>query len=297
MKPDITVAIPFYNSVDYIEDAIRLPLFDSRVSEIIINDDCSSDEQYEQLVYKVNSLLNEEEISYDVNFNLISDINANARPSVFYMTSQNVSEQAKKIFVYRNEKNLGGFANKYETIKKSNNDWVYLLDSDNFLVDCSIPALYNIEEWDEKICYCPSVPIMERKDAWRAWDDWNHRRLGYEPIDLKRIQLLFQVDDSYHHQYNCGLGVNGFLNTGNFFVNRDNYLNALKKPIEDNVEPYAADVIAFSYYWLIANNMFQIIPDLYYYHRIRESSFWNQTGSQSGPLASYYEDLIRNANT
>lgn len=295
MKPDITVAIPFYNSVDYIEDAIRLPLFDSRVSEIIINDDCSNDDQYEQLVYKINSLLNDEEISYDVNFNLISDNNSNARPSVFYMTSQNVSEQAKKIVVYRNEKNLGGFVNKYETIKKSNNEWVYLLDSDNFMVDCSIPALYNIEEWDEKICYCPSVPIMERKDAWRAWDDWNHRRFGYEPLDLKKIQLLFQVDSNFHSKHNCGLGVNGFLNTGNFFVNRSSYLSILEQPIQDGIEPYAADVIAFSYYWLTTGNMLQIVPDLYYYHRLRSDSFWNRTGGQAGVASDTYERMIKNA--
>jgi len=72
MKPDITVAIPFYNSVDYIEDAIRIPLFDNRVSEIIICDDASSDDQYQKLVSKVDSLLNGEEISYDVNYITIS---------------------------------------------------------------------------------------------------------------------------------------------------------------------------------------------------------------------------------
>lgn len=295
MKSNITVCIPFYNSVDYIEDAIRLPLFDNRVDEIIINDDASDENEYEKLVSKVNSLLNGEQISYDVNYRLISEQNANALPSVFYMTSQDVSEQSKKIVVYRNRKNIGGFANKYETIKKSTNEWVYLLDSDNFLVDCSIPSLYNIDEWDEKICYCPSTPIMERKDGWRAWDDWNHRRFGYEPIDLERIKLLFEVDDSFHSQYNCGLGVNGFLNTGNFFVNRDYYLKVLEEPIRENIEPHAADVLAFSYYWLVTGNMFQIVPDLYYYHRLRKNSFWQRTGNQSGIEAQKYEKMIRNA--
>jgi glycosyltransferase involved in cell wall biosynthesis len=296
MKPNITVAIPFYNSIDYIEDAIRIPLFDNRVSEIVICDDASSDEQYQQLTNKINSLLNGEEISYDVNYNLIKEKNASSRPSIFYMTSQNVSEESKKIVIYRNEKNLGGFANKYETVKKSTNDWVYLLDSDNFLIDCSIPSLYNIEEWNKKICYCPSTLIMERKDSWRAWDDWNHRKLGFEPIDLQRIKLLFQLDNSFHSEHGCGLGVNGFLNTGNFFVNRNFYLNALDEAIENNIEPYAADVIAFSYYWLTVGNMFKIVPDLYYYHRLREDSFWNRTGGQSGFEAQNYERMIKNAN-
>ena len=47
---NITVAIPFYNSFDYIEDAIRIPLFDDRVDEILICDDRSSDDQYYALL-------------------------------------------------------------------------------------------------------------------------------------------------------------------------------------------------------------------------------------------------------
>lgn len=296
MKPDITVAIPFYNSIEYFEDAIRVPLFDDRVSEILVVDDCSTDDQYQQLLNKVEYLLSGAEISFDLNASLIDGKNQHCLYSILNMTLINVAEQAKKIKVIRNEKNLGGFANKYEAIKLAKNEWVYLLDSDNFLVECSIPALYNVEYWNENICYCPSVVIMERKDAWRAWDDWNHRKFGYDPLDLERVKLLYEIDEYHAQTHGCGLGVSGFLNTGNFFVNRNAYLNALQNPIEEKIEPYASDVIAFSYYWLKAKNMLQIIPDLYYYHRLRQDSFWNRTGSQSGPLANRYEDLIKNAN-
>ena len=295
MKPDITVAIPFYNSLDYIEDAIRIPLFDSRVSEIIINDDSSELYQYEGLVNKINSLLDGEEISYDINYSLITDHNATCRPSVFSLTSQEVIEESKKIVIYRNETNLGGFHNKYETIRKSTNNWVYLLDSDNFLVDCSIPSLYNISEWDDTVCYCPSTPIMERKELWRSWDDWNHRRFGFDLIDLDKIKYFFNLDDFFRMEHGSGIGVNGFLNTGNFFVNKNTYLKTLENAIKDNVQPQAADVIAFSYYWLVEKNKFQIIPDLYYYHRLSENSFWNRTGGESGIMSEKYERMIRNA--
>ena len=52
----ITVAIPFYNSLQYFEDAIRIPLLDDRVDEILVCDDCSSEEQYNGLLEKVESL-------------------------------------------------------------------------------------------------------------------------------------------------------------------------------------------------------------------------------------------------
>jgi glycosyltransferase involved in cell wall biosynthesis len=296
MTQKITVSIPFYNSSKYIEDAIRLPLFDSRVDEIIISDDYSSDEEYSSLLNIIQELLNGRELSFDPNYNLISERNHHSKPSIMFMTGNNVSEEAKKIKIIRNKSNLGGFSNKYVSVKESKNEWVYLLDSDNFLIETSISALYTIDEWDEKVCYCPSVPIMERKDNWRQWDDWNHRRFGYQPIDLKRIKELFEIDNVYQKKYNCGLGTNGFLNTGNFFVNKNQYINTVESAIQKNIEPHAADVIAFSYYWLISGNYFQIIPELYYYHRIRNDSFWQKTGRESGSLSQMYEEMIKNAN-
>jgi glycosyltransferase involved in cell wall biosynthesis len=313
---NITVAIPFYNSIDYLEDAIRIPLLDDRVDEILICDDRSSDDQYYALLEFISRLLNGYKISYDPNFRLMSDYNQEdyvdqtlrhttevpegihgPAASIYILTCKDVSEQSKKIKVIRNKKNLGGFRNKYEAVKSSKNEWVYLLDSDNFLVDGSISALYNTPEWDDKTCYCPSVPIMERKRGYRAWDDWNHRRFGYEPFDLGGVQEFFKLEEKLSKQVGCGLGVNGLLNTGNFFVNRDNYTSSLKSAIENPVvEPHAADVIAFSYYWLTDNGKFQILPSLYYFHRIRDDSFWNTTGHVAGVASQMYEEMIKNAN-
>lgn len=313
---NITVAIPFYNSINYLEDAIRIPLFDDRVDEILICDDRSSDQEYYALLESISFLLNGYKISYDPNFRLISDYNTEdyfdtsikhtveapedihgAAASIYLLTAKDVSKQSKKIKVIRNKQNLGGFRNKFKVVKESKNEWVYLLDSDNFLVDGSISALYNIGEWDNKTCYCPSVPIMERKEGYRAWDDWNHRRFGYEPFDLKGIQNFFDLETELSSKVGVGLGVNGFLNTGNFFVNRDHYVDSLLKVVEDpTVEPHAADVIAFSYYWLTNQGKFQIVKDLYYYHRIRNDSFWNRTGHNAGAASQMYEEMIKNAN-
>jgi len=293
---NITVSIPFFNSIEYFEDAIRIPLFDDRVDEILVVDDRSTEEQYQKLIENVDSLLNGKEISFDPNSSLIVEQNSHCLDSIMLMTSVDVSEQAKKIKILRNEKNLGGFANKYKAVKSAKNNWVYLLDSDNFLVECSIPSLYSLEKWDPNNCYCPSVIIMERKNqGWRAWDDWNHRKFGYDPIDLKQIKNLFKLDRELHNKNGCGLGTNGFLNTGNFFVNKEKYVEYLKNPIESNIEPYAADVIAFSYYWLTSGGKFQILPSLYYYHRLRGDSFWQRTGMQAGAAANKYEEMIINA--
>ena len=293
----ITVAIPFYNSLQYFEDAIRIPLLDDRVDEILVCDDFSSDEQYNGLLEKVESLKSGDQISFDVNLSLMNEHHGSCKEVVRLLTSVDASDNAKKIEVIRNEINIGGFRNKFHVVSQAKNEWVYLLDSDNFLIESSISALYNLSEWDETVCYCPSVPIMQRKDSWRSWDDWNHRRFGYQPFDLKGIQQFFKIEEEYSRQYGCGLGVNGFLNTGNFFVNRDRYVNSLQESFDNpNVEPHAADVVAFSYYWLINSGKFQIVPDLYYFHRIRDDSFWQRTGMQAGAASQMYEEMIKNAN-
>ena len=49
-----------------------------------------------------------------------------------------------KIKVYRNDVNLGAFKNKYLAVSKSTNEWVYLLDSDNYFFDNSLDVVKNI---------------------------------------------------------------------------------------------------------------------------------------------------------
>ena len=82
----ITVAIPFFNTFQYLESILEPLINSSHVDEIIINDDGSD--------YQV-----------DVNH--------------------------PKVKIFFNDKNVGAFRNKYITISRSSNEWVYLLDSDN----------------------------------------------------------------------------------------------------------------------------------------------------------------------
>lgn len=296
MSRKITVAIPFLNNFDYFCDAIRIALFDARVDEILVVDDRSNEDQYLALVNKVDALLGGEKISFDPNISLVAKENYHALQSMLATTLVDVSDEAKKIKILRNKENIGAFANKYEAVKNSKNDWVYLLDSDNFLVECSIPSLFAVDFWDPNTCYCPSVLIMDRKqDTWRPWDDWNHRKFGYHPIGLKQVKNFINLDKDLQEKYSSGMGVVGFLNTGNFFVNRNKYTSALNLAITEKINPSAADGVAFSYYWLTNQGSFQILPDLYYYHRIHNKSFWMRSGKQSQLEANNYMDMIYNA--
>jgi glycosyltransferase involved in cell wall biosynthesis len=272
MKRKITVVIPFYNSAKYIEDAIKIPLLDKRVDEIIINDDKSDNFEFNSLLNKIKKLKKIKKISFDLKIcNLNNKLSKLNMPDSL-MTQIDISLQIKKIKIFRNKKNMGAFSNKFLAVAKSKNKWVYLLDADNYLIENSISAIFNIKKWDRKICYCPNVQI---RNVQGRWDHWNHRKFNYMNLNLKKIQDLFNLEDKYIKKFDIGLGINGFLNNGNFFINKNTYLKTLSNPIKKNVSPGASDVIAFSYYWLLSKYSFKIIPELYYFHRLRTDSYWN----------------------
>ncbi|MEY4380394.1 MAG: hypothetical protein RLZZ378_797, partial [Actinomycetota bacterium] len=64
------------------------------------------------------------------------------------------------------------------------------------------------------------------------------------------------------------------LNGGNFIVNKHEYIRTQKEFFSDYSEVFAADVIAFSYYWLKGGNNYKVVDDFEYYHRKRDDSVY-----------------------
>lgn len=121
MEKKITVAIPHYNNTQYMKDTLRNIITDDRVSEIIICDDKSKEEEINQL----KNLVNEK------------------------------NKENSKIKLYINENNLGCYHNKLKTVSYCTNDWCILLDSDNYLDNEYINKLYQINEWNTNTIYVP----------------------------------------------------------------------------------------------------------------------------------------------
>jgi hypothetical protein len=121
MDRKISLAVPHYNNIDFIFEAILPGLNDDRVSEIIIYDDYS---------YNFNSLLE-----------LVNNINSS------------------KIKLFRHSENKGAYHNKIETLSQCTNKWAILLDSDNILSSSYIDKLFEIPQWDNSIIYAPSNAV------------------------------------------------------------------------------------------------------------------------------------------
>ena len=242
----ISLAIPFYNTSKYFLDCIKYSIDDDFVSEIVVNDDQSTEEEWNNLNTIVSNLNN------------------------------------SKIKLYRNPINLGAFKNKYKTVKKATSEWVYLLDSDNYLNDNSLDLIKNIEDIDSNICYCPETLVMFRNTEDIV------RQVGYkypyDKIGRKESKEAMNARLSEFHM---------FLNTGNYVFNRDKYLSRMYS-VYCNQETPIADCIAFQYYWMMDGGYSKIIPGLKYFHRLRDDSYWMTNGHMSPVSASYYESLFCN---
>lgn len=151
----ITLAIPFYNTSQYFLDCIRYSLDNDFVSEIIVNDDCSSQEHSSNLLQIISSL------SYN------------------------------KIRYCRNEHNLGAFRNKYQTVLNSSNDWIYLLDSDNYPFEESYDIIQSISDLDPTVCYSPAHLYCKKENS-TEYENISDYNFGYDLIGPSETQDLIQ---------------------------------------------------------------------------------------------------------
>lgn len=100
----ISICIPTWMRTDLLFESYSKVIDDDRISEIVIVDDCSTDEVW---VKMCNTIGNH-----------------------------------PKIKLFRNEKNLDCYRNKREAVSKVSNEWVILLDSDNVIGVDYLDALY-----------------------------------------------------------------------------------------------------------------------------------------------------------
>ena len=245
---NISLVIPFYNTSRYFLEAIKYSLEDDFVSEIVVNDDASSEDEWK----KLNDIVND----------LDSD----------------------KIKLFRNENNLGGFRNKYNAVKNSTGEWIYLLDSDNHPYDTTLDIIQSIENPDSNICYSPQTLLLHQEDTPTPYDSKTYN-FRYN---------LIGIDDAQDAIFKKTYLFDWFLNTGNFVVNREKYLERLLNGYNNIDEPVYACSVAFSYHWMSNGGQYKIVPDMKYYHRCRKNSYWNHCGGNSQMSVDYYNNKIIN---
>lgn len=159
-----------------------------------------------------------------------------------------------KIKVVRQLENRGMLENKMSAVINSKNDWVLLGDSDNVFDKTYIDALETtaikrVGILDASNIYCPSF----------AKPNFDYRKYEAKTIDKNNAPHLIRVG---------GSAISCFLNTCNYVVNKEKYIEVWK----ENKSMIASDTIWFNYLWLEAGNSFFVVPDMHYLHRVHNGS-------------------------
>jgi len=169
-----------------------------------------------------------------------------------YCKLSRLLDHKNKVKLFRNENNLGMSLNKKEAINKAKNEWCILFDSDNILYPEYLDALkivYDRQGFQSCFIYCPEY--AEPDYDFSMFKKPIHKHNAKKYLDEK----MFRV----------------FLNTCNYVVNRDRYLDVYKT--DESIKE--SDTIYFNYLWLKEGGTnFYIVPGMKYYHRRHEGSGW-----------------------
>ena len=258
----ISVAIPTYFSSNLIEETIYPLLGHKIVDEIIITDDSEDNNEYNKLSRNINNLLENSSI---------------------------------KVKIFKNKKKLGGFKNKYNSISKTSNDFVYQLDSDNIPNNKSLKFIDISPEdtFDKEVLYIPSKIFLFKKSKYETIFKPKNRIILSKKT--KKITPEY-LQNSLNHNINFvkDKDVTFLLNLGNPFFYKESYLKNLEKGLKKSEEVLSACSIAMSYFWASSGNDISISSFLSHHHRVRKDSYWVTAGSNAVNSVKYFSDQIKN---
>jgi GT2 family glycosyltransferase len=182
----------------------------------------------------------------------ISDDGSNADTITMLASSL---QPFKKAHLLLNSQNKGSWENKRQAVILAQAEWVVLLDSDNVIGSDFLDALF-AQSWDEDVLYIPTR--------------------GVPALDYVSYTGLV-VDKNNIHQWLDQPAFQMALNTGNFFVHRQNHLFVSGRGVE---ESFASDGVYFIYRWLSSGRRVLFTPDLSYAHLVH-AGHWMKTSVQS----------------
>lgn len=178
---------------------------------------------------------------------------------------KNFCDTKPHVKLFRNDKNVGAFHNKYIAMTQASNDWCVLFDSDNLLKDSYVETLLGIKEWDVNTIYQPSQfgPFNFIKYEGTTFD---------KPSDL--------LED-----------LGALFNGGNYFVNKNKYISVVSG--WEDVIKYV-EVNSLLYLWLLEGGKFNVTPNLNYLHVTSHDSFYMSHEKYHIKMKAYLMDCVRN---
>lgn len=161
--------------------------------------------------------------------------------------------KSRNIKIFQNKINLSPLNSRPILVADCKNDWVLLMDADNFLDRSSYDVLRNFVEngLNKDIIYCPDFarPRFNYKKFSGALIDANFAKKNIDDIEFKV-----------------------FINTCNYLVPRNAYLEVAKN-IDISFSHLPIDTVYFNYLWLKSGRKLKCVSNFEYDHTIRGNSF------------------------
>jgi glycosyltransferase involved in cell wall biosynthesis len=171
-----------------------------------------------------------------------------------------------KVKVYRNAENKGVYYNKKRAVELSQFPYLILLDSDNSIDTSFLDKIYS-KEWYADTIFAPdfAAPVFD----YTYFSGNTFTKSNVAPFVFDR-------------------GFDCLINTMNYFVNREKYLEVF----EDGIEPIGSDSIHQNYNWLKAGYRIHVLKGLTYQHRVWEGSHYVANATASTPLCKILIDKL-----
>lgn len=166
------------------------------------------------------------------------------------------SFNSDKLKLYVNDSRLGPFRNKLKSLRLANNEWISLIDSDNFA--------------DNDYFECASKYIINK----------NPSKLSIiQPSQALPNFILPMKEDKIYSKSNISEIGNTFINAGNYIINKYLVSNVNTELETKNIDQSeSCDVILFN---LILFDQFElefhVLANLKYQHRIHNNSVYLTT--------------------
>jgi hypothetical protein len=181
--------------------------------------------------------------------------------------------KSKNIKVFRNEHNLSSLLNRPVLVNDCSNDWILLMDADNYLDEQSYLALRRLVSLplDKDTIYCP---------------DFARPRFSYKYFSNKIIDRAF-ARENFHRE-----DLRVLLNTGNYLIPKYGYLE-VSKLIDPLMAGFTCDTNYFNYLWLNSGRKIHCIEGFEYNHTSRPDSFWMTRHDISNEKLDYVNSLYQ----
>ena len=183
------------------------------------------------------------------------------------ITKSNIDK--RKLKLYKNQKVLGPFLNKLTACRLSSNEWIALIDSDNFADERYFTIVLN---YIKKL----TNPKYDIISPCFAKPRFNYTHLSDKIISKNNLLSIFNYDNE-NRGNKSGLDV--LMNTGNYVINKTivNELN-ISKEVENIKYSSACDVIYFN--TLLFEQLplnIHVVKNLEYEHCVHADSIYIKT--------------------